>query len=107
MHFNSHQQWILCKMNKCSKTLDFLGRSAGKESAFSAGDWGSIAGLGRSPGGGHGNPLQCSCMENPYEQRSQTGYSPWGCEELDTTEQASIAQHSKSLLLFSVSHALN
>ena len=29
-------------------------------------DLGSIPGLGRSPGGGHGNPLQCSCLGNPH-----------------------------------------
>ena len=33
--------------------------------AGDAGDVGSISGLGRSPGGGHGNPLQYSCLENP------------------------------------------
>ena len=33
-----------------------------------AGDVGSISGLGRSPGGGHGNPLQCSCLENPVDR---------------------------------------
>ena len=43
-------------------------------------------GLGRSPGGGHGNPLQYSCLENPHGQRSLAGYSPWGHKELDTTE---------------------
>ena len=37
----------------------------GKESPCNAGDLGSIPGLGRSPGGGHGNPLQYSCLENP------------------------------------------
>ena len=31
-------------------------------------DAGSIPGLGRSPGGGHGNPLQCSCLENPMDR---------------------------------------
>ena len=30
------------------------------------GDLGSVSGLGRSPGGGHGNPLQYSCLENPH-----------------------------------------
>ena len=40
-------------------------------------DAGSIPGLGRTPGGGHGNPLQCSCLENPHGQRSLAGYSPW------------------------------
>ena len=39
---------------------------------------GSIPWLGRSPGGGHGNPLQYSCLENPHGQRSLGGYSPWG-----------------------------
>ena len=34
----------------------------------------SIPGLGRSPGGGHGNPLQYSCLENPHEQRSLADY---------------------------------
>ena len=31
-------------------------------------DGGSIPGLGRSPGGGHGNPLQYSCLENPMDR---------------------------------------
>ena len=31
-------------------------------------DTGSIHGSGRSPGEGHGNPLQCSCLENPMDQ---------------------------------------
>ena len=37
---------------------------------------GSIPGLGRSPGGEHGNPFQYSCLENPHGQRSLAGYSP-------------------------------
>ena len=45
-----------------------------------------IPGLGRDPGGGHGNPLQYSGLENPHRQRSLAGYSPWGCEESDRTE---------------------
>ena len=65
----------------------FPGGSDGKESACHAGDLGSIPGLGRSPGGGHGNPLQYSFLENPHIQRSLVGYSPWGCKELDMTEQ--------------------
>ena len=47
---------------------------------------GSIPGLGRSPGGRHGNPLQCSCLENPHEQRSLVGYSSQGLKELDLNE---------------------
>ena len=45
--------------------------SVGKElSACNAGDLSSIPGLGIAPGGGHGNPLQYSCLENPHGQRS-------------------------------------
>ena len=62
------------------------GSSAGKESSCIAGDPGSIPGSGRSPGGGHGNPLQYSCLEKPHGQRSLAGYSPWGGKELDRTE---------------------
>ena len=51
-----------------------------------AGDLGSIPGFGRSPGEGHGNPLQYSCLEKPHGQRSLAGYSPWGHKESDTTE---------------------
>ena len=66
--------------------MGFPGGSDGKESACNVGDPGSIAGLGRFPGGGHGNPLQYSCLENPHGQRSLVGYSLWGCKELDVTE---------------------
>ena len=44
--------------------LGFPSGSAGKESTCNAGDLGLIPGLGRSPGGGNGNPLLCSCLEN-------------------------------------------
>ena len=40
------------------------GESDSKESACNMGDLGSIPGLGRSPGGGHGSQLQYSCLEN-------------------------------------------
>ena len=50
--------------------MGFPGSSAGKESACNAGDLGLIPGLGRSPGGGHSNPLQYSGLENPHGQRS-------------------------------------
>ena len=76
--------------------LGFLGGSDGKEAACNAGDLGSIPGLGRSPGGGHGNPHQYSCLENPHEQRSLAGYRPQGCKESDTTERLSTV-HSVHL----------
>ena len=62
-------------------------RLAGKESACNAGDQGSIPGLGRSPGGGHGNPRQYSCLENFMDREAWLGYNPWGPIESDTTEQ--------------------
>ena len=55
----------------------FPGGSVGKESTHSAEDLGSILGLRRSSGGGHGNPLQYSCLENPNGQRSMAGCSSW------------------------------
>ena len=42
--------------------------SDGQEPTCNAGDPGLIPGLGRSPGGGHGNPLQYSCLENPHAE---------------------------------------
>ena len=41
-----------------------------KESAYNAGDQGSIPGSGRSPGGGHGHPLQYSCLENSMDREA-------------------------------------
>ena len=71
--------------------LGFPGGSDNEESAFNGGDLGLIPGLGRSPGEGKGYPLQYSCLENLHGQRSLVGYSPWGCKELDMTEQLSTA----------------
>ena len=47
--------------------------SDGKESICNAGDLTSILGLGRTPGGRHGNPLQYSCLENSHGQRGLGG----------------------------------
>ena len=49
-------------------SMGFPGGSDGKESVCNVGDLGLIPGLGRSPGGGHGNPLQYSCLENPMDR---------------------------------------
>ena len=75
------------------KSIKGSGVSDSEESACNAGDLDSIPGLGRSSGGGHGNPLQYSCLENSHGQRSLVGYSPWGRKESDTTECLSTAQH--------------
>ena len=47
-------------------------------------DAGLISGLERSPGGGHGNPLQYSCLQNPMDSRAWR--APWGQKESDMTE---------------------
>ena len=95
---HSHQQFIRVPVSlHFTSTFLFLiivipvdmgvpGDSHGKESTYNTGDLGLISGLGRSPRGGHGNPLKCSYLENPHEQRNLAGYSPWGHKESDTTE---------------------
>ena len=69
--------------------MGFPGGASGKENPpANAGDireTGSIPGSGRSPGGGHGNPLQYSCLDN-FMDRSLVGYSPWGHKESDMAE---------------------
>ena len=62
--------------------MHFLGGSSGKESAFNAGDQGSIPRLARSPGEGNGNLLQYSGLENPTggeacRLHSIVGYTLW------------------------------
>ena len=74
---------------------DFPDGLDGKASSCNVGDLGSIPGLGRFPGGRHGDPLQHSCLENPHGQRSLAGCSPWGRKESDMTEQLST-QHRDS-----------
>ena len=67
----------------------FPSGSDGEESACSAGDPGLIPGSGRSPGAGHGNPLQYSGLGNPMDRGAT--YSPWGRKESDTTEQLTLS----------------
>ena len=57
-------------------------------SARDAKDIGLIPGLGRYPGVGNGNLLQYFLPGKFHGQRSLAGYSPWGHNESDTTEQA-------------------
>ena len=47
-----------------------------------------IPGLGKAPGGGHGNALQYSCLEKLHGQRNLVSYSLWGCKGLDTNDKA-------------------
>ena len=77
---------MLCNMSVPSDT-------SGKESTCQAGNkrgefdpW-----VRKYPGGGHGNPLQYSCLENPLRQRSLMDYSSQGHKESGMTEQLSTA----------------
>ena len=79
-----HSGYWKCRMS-------FPGSSHGKGSACSAGDPGLIPVFGRSPEGGHGNPLQHSCLENPHGQRSLWA-TVQGHKKSHMTEQLSMAQ---------------
>ena len=72
--------------NKLGLQWGFPGGSDGKESTCSAGDMGSIPGLGRSPGEGNGNLLRYSYLGNPL-----AGFSPWGHKEPNVTEQPTLS----------------
>ena len=47
------------------------------------------------PWRGHGNPLQCSCQENPMDRQSLVGYGPQGHKELDTLVEANLTRTQK------------
>jgi len=72
---------------------NLFGTYCGKESACSAGDaedTGSVPGSGRSPGGGHGNPLQYSCLENPMDRGAW-----WTAVERVTESQTRLSRERK------------
>ena len=73
--------------------LGFPGDSDGKESACNAGDLGSITGLGRFFWRRKWLPTPEFLPEKSHGQRSQEGYSPWGCKELDVTERLTLLLH--------------
>ena len=57
-------------LNPITQSKDFPGDTEVKNLPVSSGGTGSVAGWGRSPGGGHGNPLQYSCLENPMDREA-------------------------------------
>ena len=59
--------------------------------------------LRRSPRGGHGNPLQYSCLENPTDRGTWRADSPWGHKQSDTAEHSTaraLGERSKQTLSF-------
>ena len=87
-------------------TLGFPGGSAVKNPPADAGDVGLIPGLGRSPRGGNGNPLQYSCQGIPMDRGTWQARDPWGHKESGTTEQLStqLLPHRLSCLSCSGPH---
>ena len=80
LHRVGHDCRDLAAAAAAASDMGFPGDASGKElvcqSTLDTGDLGLIPGSGKSPGGGHGNPLQYSCLENPRGQRRLVGYSP-------------------------------
>ena len=66
--YNQDLDSEILKIMLYQSLIDFPGSSNGKESACNVGDLGLIPVLGRSPGEGHSNPLQYSCLENPMDR---------------------------------------
>ena len=83
VHFITEPEMVDKEKNVVASVKYFSGSSDGKESTYNVRDLASIPGLGRFPGGGHSNPPQHSCLENPHGQRSLAGYSPWGPKSQD------------------------
>ena len=75
---------------KKKKKVGFPGGLNGKEFPCNVGDLSSIHGLERSPGGGHGNPVRYSGLENLMDREAWQAIVPW-VAELDLTEQLSTA----------------
>ena len=70
----------------------------GKKSAYNLVELGSVPGLGKSPGGGDGNPIQYSCLEHPHGERRLVCYSPWSLKESDITERLRKTEQGVSTL---------
>ena len=83
----------------------FPGGSAGQDLVAKAGDAGGLGFIpesGRSPGGGNGNPLQCSCLENPVDRGAWRAIvhgvtNSWMTERLNTDDKTS-AQKKEAVL---------
>ena len=94
-----HYQCMDCYTFWCL-VLGFPGGSGGEEPTCNVGDLGSSPGLGRSPGGRHGDPLQYYCLENPHGQRSLVGYGPWSHRVGHNWATKYSTHHKEITLLF-------
>ena len=82
--------------------------SVGKEFTCNAGDTGSVPGLGRSLGGGNGNPLQYSCLENPMDRGAWWATVHGVAKELDVTARMHYVLYSKALVfIHPICHGLH
>ena len=64
------------------KNMGFPSGSDSKESTCNMEDLGLIPGLGRSPGGWHGNPLQYFCLDNPMDRGAWEGLQSMGSQRI-------------------------
>ena len=105
--------WWLCmqisligKRQELLKKKCFPGGSDGKEFACNAGGLGSIPGSGRSPGGGNGNPLQCSCPENSMDRGAWRATVHGVTKRVNTAEWLTLHYYTeeKPLSSFPQSH---
>ena len=88
--FHSFNGWVICYYIHVPCLCGFPSGSVDKEPACNAGDAGDVGSIpwsGRSPGGGHGDPIQCSCLENSMD-RGAWWATVHGHKESDMTENA-------------------
>ena len=84
----------------------FPGGSDGKESACSVGDLGLVSGLGRSSGGGHGNPLHYSCLENPMHRACRAIVHGVAKSQSDITERLNTHTYMYAHLILYTNRAI-
>ena len=87
---------LICKMGVIKVPTGFEGGSVVKNLPASAGDGGSVPGLGRSPAGGNGNPFQYSCLGNPMARGAWQATVQGVAEESDTTLHLNNNKNNKS-----------
>ena len=85
-HLSHHfkMSWVGC-IFIIKEITDFPDGTVVKNLPANAGDKGLIPGLGRSPEGGNGNPLQCSCLGSPMDRGAWRATVHGVVKELDTT----------------------